>query len=87
MAIDLVDFAAQRKCDIGVIVSTDTDLRPPLENVLERFAGKVYVVTAAWRSGNSKRRLAIQSTNIWCHWLLRADYDLVADPTDYNARS
>lgn len=70
--------------DLGVIMSTDTDLLPALEFVRYRFAGQIDVAVVAWSSPQSNRRLSIPGTNIWCHWLNRDDYDAVADPTDYN---
>ena len=70
--------------DIGIIMSTDTDLLPALEFTYNRYAGIHHVAVAAWRSSHSNRRLSIPGSNIWCHWLHRADYDAVADLTDYN---
>lgn len=84
LAIDFVTMAIDGDYDAGVIVSTDTDLRPPLEFVLERYPDTRRVAVAAWRSPQSKRRLSIPGRNVWCHWLSREDYDAVADPTDYN---
>ena len=84
MAIDFVTMAVDEDYDLGVIVSTDTDLLPALEFVRKRFASERNVAVAAWSSPHSNRRLYIPGTNIWCHWLSRDDYDAVADPTDYN---
>lgn len=84
LAIDFVTMAVDGLYDIGVIVSTDTDLTPALEFVRSKFTGECHVAVAAWRSPHSRRRLSIAGTNIWCHWLNREDYDAVADPTDYN---
>ena len=84
MAIDFVTMAVDGLYDVGVILSTDTDLVPALEFVQSRFAGERHVAVAAWRSPNSRRRLSIPGTNIWCHWLNRDDYASVADPTHYN---
>ena len=64
-------------------MSTDTDLVPALEFVHTRFAGKCTVAVAAWRHRNSRRRLSIQSANIWCYWLDRADYDACTDGANY----
>ncbi len=84
LAIDFVTMAVDGAYDIGVIMSTDTDLLPALEFVRDRFAGDRHVAVAAWRSPHSNRRLSIPGTNIWCHWLNRDDYDSVADLADYN---
>ena len=85
LAIDFVTMAVDGLYDVGVILSTDTDLIPALEFVHSRFYGQRHVAVAAWRSRQSRRRLSIPGTNIWCHWLNRDDYDAVADPTDYNS--
>ena len=84
LAIDFVTMAVYGLYDIGVIVSTDTDLVPALEFVRSRFAGEGHVAVAAWRSRHSRRRLSIPGSNVWCHWLSRDDYDAVADTTNYN---
>ena len=84
LAIDFVTMAVDGLFDIGVIMSTDTDLLPALEFVRSRFAGQRHVAVAAWRSPQSRSRLSIPGSNVWCHWLNRDDYDSVADPTDYN---
>ena len=84
MAIDFVTMAVDGLYDIGVIMSTDTDLLPALEFVRTRFSGDRHVAVAAWRSRHSRRRLSTPGTNIWCHWLTRQDYDSVSDPTNYN---
>ena len=85
LAIDYVTMAIDSDYDIGVIVSTDTDLLPALEFVRHRYGGSRYPAVAWWRAPHGRRsRLSIRGSNIWCHWLSRADYDAVADPTDYN---
>ena len=84
LAIDFVTMAVDGKYDIGVIMSTDTDLLPALEFVRSRFAGQRHVAVAAWHSPQNRRRLSIPGSNVWCHWLNRGDYDSVADLTYYN---
>jgi uncharacterized LabA/DUF88 family protein len=83
LAIDFALMAAKGEYDIGVLMSTDTDLRPALEAVAEGEGARAEV--AAWSSPHGySRRLSIQSRNLWCHWLDQADYQRVQDPTDYN---
>ena len=84
LAIDFVTMAVDGLYDIGVIMSTDTDLLPALEFVRRRLAEERHVAAAAWRSPHSRRRLALPGSNIWCHWLDRDDYDSVADLTNYS---
>lgn len=81
LCIDFVTMAIDGLYDVGVIMSTDTDLLPALDFTRNRYAGVRHVAVAAW---DGRRRLASPDRNIWCHWLSRADYDAVADTTDYN---
>lgn len=79
-------MAVRGEYDVGVIMSTDTDLKAALEAATLLRGAKAYprCEVAAWSSpeGHS-RRLAIDNANLWCHWLDRQDYEQVADPTDY----
>lgn len=84
LAIDFVALAIDGEYDVGVIASTDSDLKPALEYVCRKFAGNPRAEVMNWRSRTSSRRLSVPGMNIWCHWLNRADYDQVADLTDYN---
>jgi hypothetical protein len=86
LAIDFVQMAMLGEFDVGVIMSTDTDLKPALEAVLRlRPRGGPICEVAAWgRAGYHSPRLSIPSAKIWCHWLSEADYLSVVDRTDYN---
>lgn len=85
LAIDFITLALDDVYDVGVIASTDSDLRPALEFVWNRLRDKkVRPEVAAWRSEKRRRRLSLPGKRIWCHWMTRTDYDAVADPTDYN---
>jgi len=83
LAIDFIALAIDGEYDVGVIASADTDLRPALEFVHRRYQGTRQVEVAAWRSRLTYARLSISGADIWCHWLRQADYDRVADLTDY----
>lgn len=84
LAIDFVAYAIDGLCDVGVIVSTDTDLRPALEYVARKCCHRCTPEVAAWRSSTARSRLSIKGTNVWCHWLHEIDYHSVHDATDYN---
>jgi uncharacterized LabA/DUF88 family protein len=84
LAIDFVAYAIDGLCDVGVIVSSDTDLRPALEYVSRKCSHQCTPEVAAWRSSSAKSRLSIKGANVWCHWLYETDYNTVHDPTDYN---
>jgi uncharacterized LabA/DUF88 family protein len=85
LAIDFVTMAVRGEYDVGVIMSTDTDLKPALEAVGE-MGGNPYprAEVAAWSTPEQhSRRLSIPGRRLWCHWLDEPDYRSVADPTDY----
>ncbi len=84
LAIDFVMGAVDGAYDIGVIFSTDTDLRPALEVVATRFGGAPRGEVAAWRSPTANRRLSVKGKDLWCHFLDQNDYLVVHDATDYN---
>lgn len=86
LAVDYIALAMDGAYDVGIIASTDTDLKPALEFVRSHLKGKCFSEVMAWRSETSRQRLSIEAhgAKLWCHWLDRADYDRVADPTDYN---
>lgn len=86
LSVDFVAMAVDGDYDLGVIMSTDTDMLPALEFVLRRYAGVRYIATAAWESPRNSRRLVLPGRNIWRYRLNRDDYDAVADPTNYNRR-
>lgn len=85
LAVDFVLMAVRGEYDVGIIMSTDTDLKPALEAVLA-LGGNPFprCELAAWSApqGHS-RRLSVPGRQIWCHWLTEADYRSVADPRDY----
>lgn len=85
LAVDFVLMAVRGEYDVGIIMSTDTDLKPALEAVLA-LGGNPFprCELAAWSApeGHS-RRLSVRGRRIWCHWLDEADYRSVADPRDY----
>ena len=82
--MDFVALAVDAAYDVGVVMSTDTDILPALEFTHERYPGLRHVGVAAWRSPGNNRRLSLTGSNIWCHWLNRIDYEAVADATNYN---
>lgn len=84
LAIDFVAFAIDDKYDVGVIASTDSDLKPALEFVHRRHGTVRCIEVAAWKSAVAPKRLSIPGAHIWCYWLDKSDYDSVADLTGYN---
>ncbi len=84
LAIDFVALALDGEYDVGVIASTDSDLKPALEYVHRKCIDKCHIEVAAWISSQSKSMLTIPSSGIWYHRLKMADYDSIADLVDYN---
>ena len=85
LAIDFIAGAIDGRYDVGVIISTDTDLRPALEFVAHRFPSDPRAESAAWRGPGANRALrASGSRQTWCHYLDFKDYQVVHDSTDYN---
>lgn len=85
LAIDLVAGAVRSEYEVGILMSTDTDLKPALEFVRD-VQSDLYprCEVAAWSSPDGySRRLSIPGRQIWCHWLDEADYRSVADSTNY----
>lgn len=85
LAIDFVRLAAQGAYDVGILVSTDSDLKPALEGALEIKTVGVHIEVAAWRAKGANRRLSLHGQLPWCHQLTLADYQAVADRHDYTS--
>ena len=81
LAVDFVTMAVEGEYDIGVIASTDTDIRPAIEYVIGR--PEVTAEVANWHSDNSRPSLSVAGRP-WCHRLAKGHFDGVADYTDYN---
>lgn len=89
LAIDFTVMAVLDEYEVGILFSTDTDLKPALDAVclLHGRGGRATAEVAAWRGPNTMpRRIApTGSHRVWCHWLEETDYRAVNDATDYNA--
>lgn len=83
LALDFVVMAVRKDFDVGILMSTDTDMKPALEAVAELTASQgTRAEVAAWSTaGQHNRRLAIRSRNLYCHWVGKDVYDRIADPT------
>ena len=89
LAIDFVTMAVAGEYEVGVLMSTDTDLKPALEAVARLTPARaVRAELAAWGSAvGHSRRLSISSRRLYCHWLGKDAYDQILDPTDYSRTS
>jgi uncharacterized LabA/DUF88 family protein len=87
LAIDFVRMAVTGDYDVGILMSTDTDLKPALETAvaLRNSSGLPRVEVAAWSGTDMhNRRLSITQAKLWCHWLDETFYAKVADRTNYS---
>jgi hypothetical protein len=84
-AIDFVIMAVTRRFEVGVLMSTDTDLKPALEAVAQLTPTQgTRAEVAAWSSpAGYSRRLSIGSGRLYCHWLGHDAYHRIADATNY----
>lgn len=89
LAVDFVSMAVRGEYDVGIIMSTDTDLKPALEAVIRlRTGDRPRCEVAAWTApGSHARRLSIPNARLWCHWFGPDDYQAVWDPRDYTRAS
>lgn len=86
LALDFVMMGTRSEFDVGILMSSDTDMKPALEAVaaLTDIQGTRAEV-AAWSAPDRHgRRLAIRSRNLYCHWVGKDVYDQIADSTDYS---
>jgi len=83
LAIDYAAGAADRRFDVGIIFSTDTDLVPALEFVTERPELGVTPEVAAWRGNGANAPLQVSGARVWCHRLTEDDYERVRDRRVY----
>jgi len=86
LAVDLVRFGLiDRMFDVGVVVSTDTDLTPALQAITEspdaRAWGWPRVETFCWEGLNKPLRLPTQK--LWTYYPTRNQYESVRDYTNY----
>jgi hypothetical protein len=80
-------MATRGDYEVGILMSTDTDMKPALEAVAELTdAQGPRAEVAAWSAvGQHNRRLAISTRRIYCHWVGKDIYDSVADDTNYTS--
>lgn len=91
IALDVVMGAQRGAFDVAILFSTDTDLRPALEEVMrlndDTDGPFPWVEVAAWSAeGQHSPRLSVPRRKVWCHYLTKGEYVQVADPTVYVRR-
>lgn len=83
LAIDFIALAMDGAYDVGIIASTDTDLVPAIDFVVQRYSANRRAEVTAWTGSRRNPRLSSKLKPIWCHWLNRSDYDQIEDTTNY----
>jgi uncharacterized LabA/DUF88 family protein len=86
LAIDFVVMAVRGTFDVGILMSTDTDMKPALQAVAELTQSHgTRADVAAWSApGRHNRRLSISTRNLYCHWVGKDTYDRIADTANYS---
>lgn len=83
LALDFALMASRGEYDVGVLMSTDTDLKPALEVVAASTTARAEVAAWSTAAGYS-RRLSIKGHRLWCHWIEETEYRQIQDTRDYN---
>lgn len=87
LAMDFAVMGLEKRYDVGIMFSADTDLKPALEYIVgkTRAWGAPRAEVAAWRSPHVRSgRLSISGTpKPYCHWIDEERYELLRDNTDY----
>ena len=58
LAVDFVTMAVDKRYDIGVIFSTDSDLRPALEYVYDKYHNSISIAVVAWQTRRVQMNVA-----------------------------
>jgi uncharacterized LabA/DUF88 family protein len=87
LALDFALMAFRGEYEVGILMSTDTDMKPALEAVATMGGARPpRADVAGWSvpGQHQSRRLAIPARNLYCHWIGKDVYDRIADTTDYS---
>ncbi|MEU9685690.1 NYN domain-containing protein [Amycolatopsis japonica] len=92
LTMDFAVMAVREEYDVGIMFSTDTDLKPALEFVASLSrpsnAGRPRPEVAAWSAdGQHNRRLSITQRSLYCHWVGKDIYQRIQDTTNYTQPS
>jgi hypothetical protein len=86
LAVDVVQMAIAGEYEIGIVASTDTDLVPAIEAVhrLRGHNAAPRICVVGYEGLPKRLRLPdTRGPNLYCFTLSEADFDAVADTTDY----
>ena len=83
IAIDMIQLALTGRMDVAILFSSDNDLLPAVELLIDR--PEAHVEVAAW---SQAPRLRLPDTQRpWCHYLSVSDFESVRDRFDYSGRT
>lgn len=86
IAVDFVTMATREQFDVGILFSSDTDLKPALEFVSAPDI-KARCEVASWKPLHGYgSRLSISSKPPYCHWIDWKSFQSVQDETNYSRR-
>lgn len=80
LAVDVVRLAIEKRYDVGIVCSRDTDLLPAIEAVMELHAAHIEVAT--WE-GASRLRHSHLGKHLWCHQMNRDTWSRCQDRRAY----
>ncbi len=84
LALAAVENTLVGECEVGIIFSHDTDLRPAVE-MISRITGTSHVETASWTSPTFQKRLRTKP-EVFNHAIPESVFHSVADPVNYAYR-
>ncbi len=85
LGVAAVEHVMRELCDVAIIFSHDTDLRPVIEAIME-LKGPRHIETASWRSETFSSRLRVpgrRGAAIFHHEITSADFRRVETPINY----
>lgn len=88
LALDYAIMGHEKKYDVGIMFSADTDLKPALEYVADktRAWGSPRAEVGGWSSKQAhSARLSISGAGrkVYCHWIDEPTYQSMRDHADY----
>ena len=91
LAVDVIRMAMGDEFDIGIVLSTDTDLMPAIEAVYRLRGANATPRICVVRYGDLPKRLNFSGGaklgGLHCFQITREDYDAVQDLTDYRVEA
>ncbi len=87
LAVDLVNFARDKRFDVGILFSADTDFRPALRYIRDDLRQEPRVDVAAWGVRSDRRFISLEGNpGLIVHWVPKGSYTVVADSAAYPPR-